>query len=234
MTFNPGRGLVTILLLGLCAGPAAQPAMAQSLAGGAIASGSLGGVAHRAFARLDGRVDERRTGALAGAARPLSQQGAPRAADYGRGPATYNASAIAAQPPAQGDTQWQCLTEAVYFEARGEPMEGQIAVAEVILNRVDAGNYPSDICGVVNQGTGRLHACQFSYTCDGIPEQVTEPDAWQLAGKIARRLIDGAPRRLTQDATHYHADYVAPSWAQVYPQTAQVGRHLFYRQIPGA
>lgn len=141
---------------------------------------------------------------------------------------------LTAVPRATGDAQWACLAEAIYFEARGEPVPGQVAVAEVILNRVDANNYPSTICRVVNQGTGRLHACQFSYTCDGVPERVTERAAWDTAGKIARLLIDGAPRLLTDAATHYHADYVNPRWARVYPQTARVGRHLFYRQIPGA
>ena len=137
-------------------------------------------------------------------------------------------------PRASGNAQWRCLTEAIYFEARGEPVEGQIAVAEVILNRVDSHRYPDSVCKVVNQGTGRLHACQFSYTCDGIAETIDEPAAWALSGKIARLLMDGAPRELTAQATHYHADYVDPYWAKVYPRTAQVGQHIFYRQTPDA
>ncbi|WP_220747839.1 cell wall hydrolase [Jannaschia sp. AI_61] len=141
---------------------------------------------------------------------------------------------IDALPTASGGQQWRCLAEAIYFEARGEPIPGQVAVAEVILNRVDSKRYPNTICRVVNQGTGRLHACQFSYTCDGIPEAVSERGAWARAGKIARLLMDGAPRALTGNATHYHADYVSPYWAKVYPKTAQVGRHIFYRQTPGA
>lgn len=149
-------------------------------------------------------------------------------------PAGIDPDTIDDLPRATGNQQWRCLTEAIYFEARGEPIEGQIAVAEVILNRVDSQRYPSSICKVVNQGTGRLHACQFSYTCDGIPETVSEPAAWERAGKIARLLVDGAPRSLTAAATHYHADYVNPHWARVYPRTAQVGRHIFYKQIPGA
>ncbi|MEL6585571.1 MAG: cell wall hydrolase [Pseudomonadota bacterium] len=143
-------------------------------------------------------------------------------------------SDILAMAPATGGAEWRCLAEAIYFEARGEPVAGQVAVAEVILNRVDATNYPGTICRVVNQGTGRRHACQFSYTCDGIPDRVRDGQAWTLAGKIARRLMDGAPRRLTGDATHYHADYVSPYWAKVYPETARLGRHIFYKQIPGA
>jgi hypothetical protein len=149
-------------------------------------------------------------------------------------PEEIDATLLRAMDDADGGEQWECLTEAIYFEARGEPVPGQVAVAEVILNRVDSDRYPDTICEVVNQGTGRLHACQFSYTCDGIPETVTEPRAWDRAGKIARLLIDGHDRVLTADATHYHADYVDPYWAKVYPKTTQVGRHIFYKQTPGA
>ncbi|WP_235962649.1 cell wall hydrolase [Jannaschia marina] len=234
MAFGSGREILRAALgaLALTLGAAAvgaEAAQAQSLA-----VRMADGVERRAFARLDRLTDGTPVGALVAAARPLSEQGQPRARDYTRGPATFNETAIAAQPRATGGTEWRCLAEAIYFEARGEPMQGQIAVGEVILNRVDAANYPSTICRVVNQGTGRRHACQFSYTCDGIPDTVTEPAAWEIAGKIARRLIDGAPRPITREATHYHADYVDPHWARVYPQVAQVGRHLFYKQIPGA
>ena len=131
---------------------------------------------------------------------------------------------------ARGNAQWRCLTEALYFEARGETVEGQYAVAEVILNRVENANYPSSICDVVNQGTGRRYACQFTYTCDGIPEVVTDRRAWNRLGHIARIMMDGAPRDLTRGATHYHADWVNPNWARVYPRTARYGQHIFYRQ----
>ncbi|SDZ10575.1 Cell Wall Hydrolase [Jannaschia faecimaris] len=222
-----GSILVHLTLLALLFLVPAIPATAQSLAL-RVEDGTM------AFDRSDRLINGNPNGAMVVAARPLSQQGQPRSRDYARGPAIFNDTAIAAAPRATGNTQWRCLTEAIYFEARGEPVTGQAAVAEVILNRVDAENYPDTVCDVVNQGTGRLHACQFSYTCDGTPERVTEPAAWDVAGKIARRLIDGAPRRLTGAATHYHADYVNPNWARVYPKTAQVGRHLFYRQIPDA
>jgi hypothetical protein len=149
-------------------------------------------------------------------------------------PEAIDADLLGGMDRADGGKQWECLAEAIYFEARGEPVEGQVAVAEVILNRVDSDRYPDTICAVVNQGTGRLHACQFSYTCDGIPEAITEPAAWARAGKIARLLMDGHDRGLTADATHYHADYVDPYWAKVYPKTTQVGRHIFYKQTPGA
>ncbi len=132
-------------------------------------------------------------------------------------------------PPA-GDAEWHCLTEALYFEARGEAVEGQFAVAEVILNRVDDPNFPNTICGVVTQGTGRQYACQFTYTCDGQSEEITDHTAWNRLGHIARRMIDGAPRDLTAGATHYHADWVNPQWASLYPQTADIGIHHFYRR----
>jgi len=141
-----------------------------------------------------------------------------------------SASGLDALPRPRGNSQWRCLTEAIYFEARGESIEGQYAVAEVILNRVDNANYPNTICAVVNQGTGRRYACQFTYTCDGIPEVVTDNRAWSRAGQIARIMMDDAPRTLTRGATHYHADWVNPSWAQVYPRTARYGQHIFYRQ----
>ncbi len=130
----------------------------------------------------------------------------------------------------RGNAQWRCLTEALYFEARGETVEGQYAVAEVILNRVDNANYPDTICDVVNQGTGRRNACQFTYTCDGIPDVVIDRTAWNRLGHIALIMMDGAPRDLTRGATHYHADWVNPDWARVYPRTARYGQHIFYRQ----
>lgn len=143
--------------------------------------------------------------------------------------APYTAAELDAMGPARGGREWQCLTEALYFEARGESVAGQFAVAEVILNRVDHANYPDTICGVVNQGTGRRFACQFTYTCDGRPETVTEHAVYDRLGRIARIMMDGGPRALTSGATHYHANWVNPSWARDFPQTAEIGVHLFYR-----
>ncbi len=174
------------------------------------------------------------TTGLSGSALPLSRQNERRFRDQFRSSGVFDEGAMAALPPASGDERWRCLTEAIYFEARGEPVEGQIAVGEVVLNRVDAPNYPADVCTVVHQGAGNAPACQFSYTCDGIPDRVTDAASWDLAGRIARYLLDGAPRRFSGNATHYHADYVDPDWARAYPQTAHLGRHLFYRQTDGA
>jgi len=140
-------------------------------------------------------------------------------------------AALAALPPVSGGAEWECLTEALYFEARGETVQGIHAVAEVILNRVDSRDYPNSVCGVVNQGnTNRLHGCQFTYNCDGIPNRISERGAWNAVGQVAAQMLAGAPRNLTDGATHYHTRAVRPSWARVFPQTAAVGSHLFYRQ----
>ena len=136
----------------------------------------------------------------------------------------YDANWLAAQPVEAGGRDWTCLTEALYFEARGESIKGQVAVAEVILNRVDSPRYPDSVCGVVNQG------CQFSYTCDGHSEAMHESGAEAQVGKIAAVMLEGAPRELTDGATHYHTVAVNPRWASAFPMTAQIGVHRFYRQ----
>ncbi|MDX5349220.1 MAG: cell wall hydrolase [Paracoccaceae bacterium] len=134
---------------------------------------------------------------------------------------------LMAQSAPAGDAEWQCLTEALYFEARGESLEGQIAVAEVILNRIDSPLYPSTVCGVVKQRGGG--GCQFSYVCDG-KKRMREAGAADLAGRIARAMLDGAPRLLTDGATHFHTRHVRPGWSKRFAHTASIGAHLFYRQ----
>ncbi len=143
---------------------------------------------------------------------------------------TYSNAFLAELPPVEGGAQWRCFAEALYFEARGETTEGLFAVGEVILNRVDSNAYPDTLCNVINQGTGRKYACQFTYTCDGLPETINEPRAWKRVGKVAQLLMDGAPRKLTNGATHYHTTAVNPSWSRRYPKVAQYGVHVFYRQ----
>ena len=144
----------------------------------------------------------------------------------------YSAEWLLAQPnPAAKsakDQQWQCLREALYFESRGEKIEGQFAVAEVILNRVDSPAYPNSVCAVIEQSNAR--GCQFSYNCDGKPEVMRDDSAADLAGRIARVMLDGAPRALTQGATHFHTRAVNPRWSNVFEQTASIGSHKFYRQ----
>ncbi len=143
----------------------------------------------------------------------------------------YDASFLKNLPPANGNETWRCLTEALYFEARGESVKGIFAVAEVILNRVESTNYPDTVCGVIYQGTGKKYQCQFTYACDGQKEVIREPRAWNKVGKIARLMLSGeAPADLTNGATHYHTKSVNPRWARVYPRTATIGYHHFYRQ----
>ena len=141
-------------------------------------------------------------------------------------PIDYSDSWFAALPVASGDQQWDCLRKALYFEARGESLKGEFAVAEVILNRVDDPGYPKSVCNVINaSGHG---ACAFSFVCDGVRDVMHEPAAIDRAGRIARVMLDGAPRSLTQGATYFHTRYVRPGWGHVV-QTAAIGAHLFYR-----
>jgi ABC-type amino acid transport substrate-binding protein len=157
---------------------------------------------------------------------PVSARNIPTAPDI----ITYDVAFLNGQPTASGGEQWRCLAEALYFEARGESVRGMFAVGEVIMNRVDSARYPNTLCGVINQGTGRKFACQFTYTCDGNAEVIHEPAAWAKVGKVARLLVDGAPRQLTDGATHYHTRAVNPRWARVFPRTTTIGSHHFYRQ----
>lgn len=126
--------------------------------------------------------------------------------------------------------QFNCLATAIYFEARGESYRGQAAVAQVVLNRVKSDFYPNTICGVVYQNQSQRNACQFSFACDGIPETITEPDAWKQAQEIARKVLDGEIY-LTEvaNATHYHAAYVYPDWAPELKRVTRIGLHIFYR-----
>ena len=137
---------------------------------------------------------------------------------------------IEAMPVAKGGDQWSCLSQALYFEARGESLKGIVGVAEVILNRVDDPRFPSTVCGVINQGTGERYRCQFTYTCDGQPEVIGEKRAYNLVGKVARVMLDGAPRKLTAGATFYHTKSVQPKWSQSFERTATIGCHHFYRE----
>ncbi|MEP5759972.1 MAG: cell wall hydrolase [Litoreibacter sp.] len=156
--------------------------------------------------------------------RKISQATQPVVSDH----TNFSRASIDQLPRATGGEAWSCLSEALYFEARGETVKGQLAVAEVILNRVSSSEFPNTVCGVIRQGTGRKYACQFTYTCDGRPENISEPKAFDRVGKIARIMLDGAPRTLTHGATYYHTTAVRPRWARKFRQTARMGVHLFY------
>lgn len=148
-------------------------------------------------------------------------------------PIGRNDHAWAATPlPAEAfsEKEQKCLAEAVYFEARGEAIKGQAAVAQVVLNRVRNPAYPNTICGVVYQNTNWLNHCQFSFACDGRKHRVTEMPQWTVAKQVARAVSAGQiwfPE--VGSATHYHAVYVRPRWARTMIKVDKIGLHIFYR-----
>lgn len=123
----------------------------------------------------------------------------------------------------------RCMAQAIYFEARGEPFEGQLAVAQVILNRVRDERYPNEICAVVFENETWRHRCQFSFACDGRSDRPKDFSAWVSAIKTARMVGTGHLRDVTYASTHYHAEYVEPEWAARFLRTVKIGRHYFYR-----
>lgn len=125
--------------------------------------------------------------------------------------------------------QYRCLAQAIYFEARGEPIEGQIAVAQVVLNRLADPHYPHTICHVVYQHELWRHRCQFSFACDGKSDKPRKGIAWMRARYIADLAVNGMLENVVGDSTHYHADYSHPEWANDLSPTVVVGRHMFYR-----
>jgi hypothetical protein len=122
-----------------------------------------------------------------------------------------------------------CMTQAIYYEAAREPVRGQEAIAQVVLNRVRHPAYPKSICGVVYQGSARPTGCQFTFTCDGALRWTPQPALWREAQNVAKRALAGFVDKDVGSATHYHAAYVAPYWAPTLVKMTQVGQHIFYR-----
>ncbi|MDJ0513537.1 MAG: cell wall hydrolase [Methyloceanibacter sp.] len=139
---------------------------------------------------------------------------------------------------AEAARELRCLAEGIYFEARGEPWRGQMAVGRVILNRVASKRYPNTVCGVVYQNRHLHNRCQFSFACDGKADEIRNEDVWySVRGFAAWLLANNSDERQQSDynvlasletATHYHADYVLPYWAKHFELTARIGRHIFY------
>ncbi|WP_245863818.1 cell wall hydrolase [Caulobacter mirabilis] len=123
----------------------------------------------------------------------------------------------------------ECLTQAVYYEARGETPAGQAAVAQVVLNRARHPAFPKSICGVVFQGAYGAGACQFSFACDGSMRKRREPGAWQRAERVAAKALSGAVMNTVGTATHFHTVNVSPGWGPRLVRVGQVGLHIFYR-----
>jgi len=128
----------------------------------------------------------------------------------------------------------RCMATGIYFEARDEPIKGQIAVAQVIMNRIRSPYYPKTICGVVYQGERNRHGCQFSFTCTGKHNSVKEKPEWATAVKLAKQVIAGEVwLDEVSYATHYHATYVHPPWRFELDKITQIGGHIFYKMKPG-
>jgi hypothetical protein len=137
----------------------------------------------------------------------------------------------AAAPDAQ--RALDCLTQAVYYEARSETTEGQRAVAQVVLNRVHNPAYPNSICGTVYEGSRHSKACQFSFTCDGSLARRREPTAWARAAAVASAALAGSVYAPVGTATYYHTTAINPWWAAKVTRIATIGAHIFYR-LPGS
>ena len=129
---------------------------------------------------------------------------------------------------AHGTGALDCLTDAVYYEARGESASGQAAVAQVVLNRVRRAGFPKSVCGVVFQGAAD-HSCQFSFACDGAMRLGREPAAWRRARGVAQRALDGFVMQEVGDATNFHVARLGQIWGTGLVKVAQVGAHVFYK-----
>jgi hypothetical protein len=164
---------------------------------------------------------------LAGLADPSPQLLASTAAHH----AIDTASVAPFVSGAQGDDASRaldCLTAAVYYEARSEPIDGQRAVAQVVLNRVRNPAFPASVCGVVYQGSTRSTGCQFTFTCDGSLLFRREPGAWERASNVAEAALAGDVYAPVGAATYYHTTAVSPWWARSYARVATIGAHIFY------
>ena len=136
---------------------------------------------------------------------------------------------VAAVQAVVSDPQVKCLAEAIYYEARGEGIAGQKAIAEVVFNRIRSGMFPRSICGVVTEDSGGT--CQFSFECDGHAHVAREPYEWMRARVLAAAIISGVIKLNdeTDGAVAYHATYVDPDWGNHLVRTVRIGNHIFYR-----
>jgi len=134
---------------------------------------------------------------------------------------------------AQYGTALKCLTQAIYYEAANEPLQGKRAVAQVVLNRLKHPAYPNSVCGVVYEGVNQP-VCQFSFTCDGSLLRTPMARQWNESRDVARAALAGSVEPSVGSATHYHADYVLPRWAYTLAKIEKIGAHIFYRFPGGA
>ena len=148
-------------------------------------------------------------------------------------PALAQDAAAIAQPVAHSEDDLRCLTLAVAYEAANQPVEGQEAVAEVVLNRTRHPSFPRSVCGVVFQGWTRHTGCQFTFTCDGAIDRRLPARILTAARAVAERVAGGEGTARVAGALNYHANYVSPAWAGRLDRVAKIGAHIFYRPEPG-
>lgn len=164
--------------------------------------------------------------------RPLSPEEAAKEnaeRPFVKRPDSAAAKFVLKAAPADVDRALNCLTQAVYYEAAGEGTDGERAVAQVVINRLHHPGFPASVCGVVYQGAERASGCQFTFACDGSLLRTAAPALWSQARKVAQQALAGKVFAPVGHATHYHADYVLPYWADSLDKTVQIGRHIFYR-----
>lgn len=139
-------------------------------------------------------------------------------------------AALASEKISYTKEDLNCLTKNIYFEARNQDINGQIAVAQVTLNRVKDHRYPNSVCKVIKQGYvyGRRD-CQFSWYCDGKADSMVSNREKMLAGVIAKAVLEGGLVDITKGSTHYHANYVRPYWSSSLIKISTIGDHTFYR-----
>lgn len=148
------------------------------------------------------------------------------------GISVFSLTAQASENNNGSNLDWEnlrCLALNIYHEARGEPLEGKIAVAHVVLNRVAARRFPGQVCAVIKQGgERRRHHCQFSWWCDGRSDKPRDLAAWRESLLIALLVRRGAADDPTDGALWYHADNVRPAWAHLLKAHTKIGKHIFY------
>lgn len=135
--------------------------------------------------------------------------------------------------PAPDPRDVDCLASAISYEAGNEPVEGQEAVAKVVLNRLRAPDFPKTVCGVIFQGSSRRTGCQFTFTCDGSLLRPRSARSLAAARLVAERVLRGEGGATIGDAINYHADYVSPVWARSLSRVTKIGAHIFYRRPGG-
>lgn len=206
----------------------------RALIGAAIAVGALSAGA-TAYAVFDRPAPQPARLALAAAPAIDSAVAAPRPTKVNP-PARLRLASVRPAPAFDSRSatrrDLECLTAAVYYEARGESSAGQAAVAQVILNRVRDPRFPKSVCSVVYQGAGG-RGCQFSFACDGVIDRAGGGAAWTRARYVATRALSGFVMAEVGNATHFHATRVSPGWGSGLRQVARIGLHVFYRPSRG-